>query len=46
MMFLAVTVPDEDGEEVEDSFLMTKTWDTVRKKIERSRRTWEKPARH
>ena len=33
-------------ERFEDSFLMTKTWDTVRKKIERSRRTWEKPARH
>jgi uncharacterized protein (DUF169 family) len=30
-------------ERFEDSFLMTKTWDNVLKKVERSRRAWEKP---
>jgi len=29
-------------ERFEDSFLMTKTWSTVRKKISRSKRTWRK----
>jgi len=27
-------------ERFEESFLMTKTWSTVQKKISRSRRTW------
>jgi len=27
-------------ERFEDSFLMTRTWSTVRKKISRSKRTW------